>query len=216
MPRPEFNNKDEFEVWATNRLTPEKYEVYYTNDGLVIALPLKSTRPVVYGLVNLNTKDNAKEFATHLNKTFNVKIQIFLSLKIKIIIKKKKSLIMVFFMKSTYKLLKNVEKMINKGEYQQAFVKISPIIKNHPDDPILWEKLGFIFKQLFNFKLAIKAFQKALELSEGLPVEKQEEIQSKLDNVFLFSDEHIKKRQIGILMRVVVRYLRNLGHGNWF
>ena len=73
MPRPEFSNKEGFDIWAVNHLNPAKYEVYYTNDGLVIAVPLKSTRPVVYGLVNLRAKETAKEFANELTKKFNIK-----------------------------------------------------------------------------------------------------------------------------------------------
>ena len=73
MPRPEFSSKEEFEVWAVDHLIPEKYEIYYTNDGLVIAVPLKSTKPTVYSLINLQSKENAKNFAKELTKKYNIK-----------------------------------------------------------------------------------------------------------------------------------------------
>ena len=72
MPRYEFETKEEFTDWARSVLTDKKYDVVYTWHGEVIAVPKKSTRPIVYGYVPLIDKHEAKKFAQELEKMYHV------------------------------------------------------------------------------------------------------------------------------------------------
>lgn len=74
MPRMEFDGKEEYDTWAVDFLNPEKYKVFYTGEGFVIAVPLKSTQPIEYGFVNLITRETAKEFAESLQKKYGVRV----------------------------------------------------------------------------------------------------------------------------------------------
>ena len=74
MPRYEFETKSEFESWGTKHLEPKKYEIVYTNTGDVVAVPVKSTRPIIYGYINLYKKETAKTFAENLQKKFSVDV----------------------------------------------------------------------------------------------------------------------------------------------
>jgi len=74
MPRTEFSGKEEYKYWAVDFLNPEKYKIYYTGEGFVIAIPLKSTQPIEYGFVNLVKQETAKDFAEALSKEYGVRV----------------------------------------------------------------------------------------------------------------------------------------------
>lgn len=74
MPRYEFSNDNEFLNWATGSLNSKKYELVCTSFGEVIAVPVKSTRPLIYGYVSFCTVEQAKKLTGELNKQFGVKV----------------------------------------------------------------------------------------------------------------------------------------------
>jgi len=74
MPRYEFNTEEEFEIWSDEHLSYEKYEVVFTNHGEVVAVPRKSTQPLIYGYINLRTREAARQFVKKLNEKYSFQV----------------------------------------------------------------------------------------------------------------------------------------------
>lgn len=66
MPRLEFGSKNGFFRWINNRMDPNKYECYMTEDKEIILVPKKSTRPVVYAYLKCKTREDFKDVLTGL------------------------------------------------------------------------------------------------------------------------------------------------------
>ena len=57
MPRLEFGKKEEILRWIQNRMDPNKYECYVTEEGEVILHPTRSTPPITFGYFNATTEE---------------------------------------------------------------------------------------------------------------------------------------------------------------
>ena len=73
------------------------------------------------------------------------------------------------------------------GNYRQALIQIKKALKYTPDDPIINEHLGDIYKALGEWKHALKAYKKVLD---KLNPENPEKIEAKIKEV----EAHLRKR----------------------
>ena len=48
MPRLVFSVLEEFLRWIRDNVKPDRYSAYFTDEGEVLLVPLRSTRPILY------------------------------------------------------------------------------------------------------------------------------------------------------------------------
>jgi len=50
-----FKTKDELLAWIKECVSPERYVAYITDDNEVVLCPTRSTRPIIYGYLKVET-----------------------------------------------------------------------------------------------------------------------------------------------------------------
>jgi len=60
MSRLIFGNVIEFKKWIQNRMDPNKYECYVTEEREIVLVPTKSTPPIIFGYFKAETVDLMK------------------------------------------------------------------------------------------------------------------------------------------------------------
>jgi len=63
MPRLVYSSKEEFLKWVREKVTAERYDLYVTEDNELIVCPTRSTQPLTYAYLKLQSdpKDLIKE-----------------------------------------------------------------------------------------------------------------------------------------------------------
>ena len=72
-PRLIFDDIDEFERWVDQFVLKNKYVLYVTEDQEVILVPLRSTQPIVYSYIQLESVDVLKELVKRIQEKTGVR-----------------------------------------------------------------------------------------------------------------------------------------------
>jgi tetratricopeptide (TPR) repeat protein len=70
-----------------------------------------------------------------------------------------------------FELFKQANKLTQKGEWSNALKVYEKIVKKDPTDAYLWHKIGEMYEELENDKIAVMCFEKARSLGYSVDVE---------------------------------------------
>ena len=69
MPRKVFGNLEEFKRWIEEVATPERFVFCITEEGEIIAEPIKSTRPLTYAYIRITDAKKVEEIEKILKES---------------------------------------------------------------------------------------------------------------------------------------------------
>ena len=67
--------------------------------------------------------------------------------------------------KSPQELIKPIIELFSNGQIQEAFDAVETLIKEYPNQPILFNICGVFYKQIGQLDEAVKRFEKALAIN---------------------------------------------------